>query len=32
VEIDPDSGWTTMPICTVAGEGWNCSNGSATVY
>jgi hypothetical protein len=32
VQIDPDSGWTTLPICTVDGAGWSCSNASAAVY
>jgi hypothetical protein len=32
VQIDPDSGWTTLPICAVQGAGWSCSNSSATVY
>jgi len=32
VQIDPDSGWTTLPICSTSGTGWACSNDSATVY
>jgi hypothetical protein len=32
VQIDPDSGWTTLPICNVNGSAWSCSNASATVY
>jgi hypothetical protein len=32
VQIDPDSGWTTLPICSVDPSGWTCSNSAATVY
>ncbi len=32
VEIDPDSGWNTLPLCSILGQGWSCSNSSATVY
>jgi Domain of unknown function (DUF1906) len=32
VQIDPDSGWTTLPICTTGSSGWICSNTSAAVY
>jgi Domain of unknown function (DUF1906)/FG-GAP-like repeat len=31
-QIDPGSGWTSMPLCTVTGSGWTCSSAAATVH
>ncbi len=32
VEIDPDSGWTALPLCVIDGTGWSCSGSAATVH
>ena len=32
LEIDPESGWTTLPICSIDITGWTCSNAAATLY
>jgi hypothetical protein len=32
VQINPDSGWTTLPLCSVSGSGWACTNDTAAVY
>lgn len=32
VQINPDSGWTTLPVCAVDGSGWSCDSATASVY
>jgi hypothetical protein len=32
VQINPDSGWTSLPLCTISDSGWACSNAAAAVY
>jgi hypothetical protein len=32
VQIDPGSGWTTLPLCTLDATGWSCTSSAAPVH
>jgi hypothetical protein len=32
VQIDPDSGWTQLPLCTIDRTGWSCTSAAAAVH
>jgi hypothetical protein len=32
LQIDPGSGWTSLPLCALDATGWACDSSAATVY